>query len=101
MRHKSLSLIVAAAVAMAATAGAQNLGASSNHKWWPEQLDLRPLRQQAAESDPMGPDFNYIERFKKLDVAAVKKDIAKVMTTSQAWSSDRQYLSLRRPDRGF
>jgi len=70
---------------MAATAGAQNLGASSNHKWWPEQLDLRPLRQQAAESDPMGPDFNYIERFKKLDVAAVKKDIAKVMTTSQAW----------------
>ena len=85
MRHKSLSLIVAAAVAMAATAGAQNLGASSNHKWWPEQLDLRPLRQQAAESDPMGPDFNYIERFKKLDVAAVKKDIAKVMTTSQAW----------------
>jgi catalase-peroxidase len=53
--------------------------------WWPVQLDLRPLRQHAAESDPMGPDFNYIERFKKLDVAAVKKDIAKVMTTSQAW----------------
>jgi len=53
--------------------------------WWPERLDLRPLRQHAAESNPMGDDFNYAEEFKTLDLNAVKKDIAALMTTSQPW----------------
>ena len=57
----------------------------SNQFWWPEKLDLRPLRQHGAESNPMGADFNYAEEFKKLDLAAVKKDIAALMTQSQAW----------------
>jgi len=48
-------------------------------------LDLRPLRQQSIASDPMGPDFNYVERFNKLDLNAVKKDIEKVMKTPQPW----------------
>ncbi len=57
----------------------------SNQFWWPEKLDLGPLRQHAAKSDPMGEDFNYAEEFKSLDLNAVKKDIEDLMTTSQPW----------------
>ncbi len=53
--------------------------------WWPEQLDLSPLRQHSAESSPMGENFNYAEAFNKLDLTEVKKDIKKVLTTSQDW----------------
>ncbi|NNC78181.1 MAG: catalase/peroxidase HPI [Woeseiaceae bacterium] len=57
----------------------------SNQFWWPEQLDLSPLRQHGAESNPMGDDFNYAKAFASLDLKAVKKDIEKVLTTSQDW----------------
>ncbi len=57
----------------------------SNQFWWPEQLNLAPLRQHAAESDPLGKDFNYGDAFASLDIDAVKKDIEAVMTTSQDW----------------
>ena len=57
----------------------------SNQFWWPERLDLAPLRQHAADSDPMGKDFKYAEAFKKLDLKAVKKDIDVALKTSQAW----------------
>ncbi|MFZ1547941.1 MAG: peroxidase family protein, partial [Candidatus Nitrotoga sp.] len=57
----------------------------SNQFWWPEKLDLKPLRQHAAESNPMGAEFNYAKEFKTLDLKAVKKDIEMLMTTSQAW----------------
>jgi catalase-peroxidase len=57
----------------------------SNQFWWPEKLNLKPLRQQAAESDPMGEEFNYAEEFKSLDLNALKKDIETLMTTSQDW----------------
>jgi catalase-peroxidase len=56
-----------------------------NQFWWPEQVDLSPLRAHSAESNPMGDDFNYAEEFAKLDLDAVKKDIEKVLTTSQDW----------------
>ncbi len=57
----------------------------SNQFWWPDRLDLGPLRQHSAASDPMGPDFNYAEAFKSVDLKAVKKEIGQVLTTSQAW----------------
>lgn len=57
----------------------------SNQFWWPEKLNLQPLRQHAAESNPMGEKFDYAAEFKTLDLAAVKKDIAALMTTSQDW----------------
>jgi catalase-peroxidase len=57
----------------------------SNQFWWPERLDLSPLRQHASESDPMGKDFQYAKEFKRLDLNAVKKDVAAVLTTSQDW----------------
>jgi len=56
-----------------------------NQFWWPEQLDLSPLRQHAAESNPLGENFNYTKAFLSLDLNAVKQDIAKVLTTSQDW----------------
>jgi len=56
-----------------------------NQFWWPEQLDLSPLRQHAAESNPLGENFDYGKAFLSLDLKAVKQDIAKVLTTSQDW----------------
>jgi catalase-peroxidase len=57
----------------------------TNQFWWPERLDLGPLRQHAAESSPMDSKFDYAKEFKKLDLKAVKADIEKVMKTSQDW----------------
>jgi len=57
----------------------------TNQFWWPEQLDLSPLRQHAAESNPLGENFDYGKAFLSLDLNAVKQDIAKVLTTSQDW----------------
>ena len=56
-----------------------------NLDWWPNQLKLNILRQHSALSNPMGETFNYIEEFKKLNLDALKKDIFKLMTTSQEW----------------
>jgi catalase-peroxidase len=56
-----------------------------NRDWWPNQLDLDILRQHSSLSDPMGEGFDYAEAFKTLDLAAVKKDIIELMTTSQDW----------------
>jgi catalase-peroxidase len=56
-----------------------------NQFWWPDQLDLSPLRQHAAESNPLGGNFDYAKAFLSLDLNAVKQDIAKVLTTSQDW----------------
>ncbi len=53
--------------------------------WWPEQLSLDILRQNSAPSDPMGPDFDYAQAFKSLDLAAVKADLRALMTDSQDW----------------
>ncbi|MEZ5557041.1 MAG: catalase/peroxidase HPI [Pseudomonadales bacterium] len=57
----------------------------SNQFWWPDQLDLSPLRQHAAESNPLGESFDYAAAFASLDLDAVKKDIEALMTTSQDW----------------
>lgn len=60
-------------------------GATTNSDWWPNQLNLSVLRQNSSLSDPMGPNLNYSEQFKKLDYFALKKDIEKVLTQSQDW----------------
>ncbi len=66
---------------MGSTAG----GGKSNRDWWPKQLNLRILHQHSAKSNPMGRDFDYAGEFRKLDLAAVKKDIYALMTASQDW----------------
>ncbi len=60
-------------------------GGTRNRDWWPNQLKLNILRQNSSLSNPMGEKFNYAEEFKSLDLNAVKKDIFKLMTTSQDW----------------
>ena len=57
----------------------------SNEDWWPNQLRLDVLHQNAPASNPLGSDFDYAAEFQKLDLAAVKKDIESVLTTSQDW----------------
>jgi len=57
----------------------------SNQFWWPERVDLSPLRQHGVESDPFGAELDYAEAFASLDLAAVKKDLEALMTTSQDW----------------
>ena len=91
MMRASISLIALAVATVTAPAMAQEPMAptavknTSNQFWWPEKLDLAPLRQHAPQSNPLGGEFNYAEAFKTLDLAAVKKDIEALMTTSQDW----------------
>mgnify|MGYP000247267057 CR=1 FL=1 len=56
-----------------------------NSDWWPEALDVQVLHTNSTLSDPMGPDFDYAEEFKKLDLDAVKADLRALMTDSQDW----------------
>ncbi|WP_353944622.1 catalase/peroxidase HPI [Streptomyces sp. HUAS MG91] len=56
-----------------------------NRQWWPERLNLKILAKNPAVANPMGEDFDYREAFGALDLAAVKQDIAEVLTTSQDW----------------
>ena len=60
-------------------------GGTTIHDWWPNQLNLKLLRQNSSLSTPMGEDFDYAEEFKTLDLAAVKKDLLALMTDSQNW----------------
>ena len=61
------------------------LGGMSNRDWWPNQLNLKILHQNSSLSNPMGEAFNYAQEFKKLDLAAVKRDLTALMTDSQDW----------------
>ncbi|MGI4848494.1 MAG: catalase/peroxidase HPI [Janthinobacterium lividum] len=60
-------------------------GGTTNRDWWPKQLRLDLLAQHSSKSNPMDGDFNYAEAFKSLDLAAVKRDLAAVMTDSKDW----------------
>jgi catalase-peroxidase len=60
-------------------------GAMTNSDWWPNQLNLKILHQNSPKGNPMGEGFDYAEEFKKLDLAALKKDLSELMTTSQKW----------------
>ena len=73
------------AAAGQAAAGQAAAHAYTNRDWWPNQLDLQILQQNSAKSNPMDEDFDYAKAFQALDLAAVKKDIATLMTTSQPW----------------
>jgi catalase-peroxidase len=83
-------LLVAALTAAVAMAGAPGFASAMgepkpNKFWWPEQVDLSPLRDHDAASNPYGADFDYATEFATLDLEAVKADIAALMTDSQDW----------------
>ena len=65
--------------------GALTTVADSNVKWWPNALNLDILHQHDAKTNPLGADFDYAVELKKLDVAALKKDLHDLMTDSQSW----------------
>lgn len=90
MFKKTIPLIAAVAVALSpiviiAPVQAEMNSPKSNHFWWPEQLDLTPLRVHDIESNPYGTSFTYAGAFNALDLADVKSDIEKVLTDSQDW----------------
>ncbi|WP_416307861.1 catalase/peroxidase HPI [Neptunicella sp. SCSIO 80796] len=89
MLKKSLPLLTAIAVVLSpamlsGTANAEGV-AKTKQFWWPEQLNLTPLRQNDPRSNPYGEDFDYAEAFNSLDIDAVKEDIKQTLTTSQPW----------------
>ena len=57
----------------------------ANQEWWPKRLNLKILAKNPAVANPLGEEFSYAEAFRSLDLAAVKRDIAAVLTTSQPW----------------
>lgn len=68
------------------SAGANNTaGSHSNAQWWPDQLNLKILHQNSENSNPMGAEFDYAKEFATLDLAALKKEIAELMSQSQDW----------------
>jgi catalase-peroxidase len=89
MRRRFLALMAAVAVAISSVMLSSGAFAQdkpkSNQFWWPERLDLSPLRDHDPSSNPYGEDFDYAQAFASLDLAAVKQDLKELMTTSQDW----------------
>ncbi|MBT8095088.1 MAG: catalase/peroxidase HPI [Gammaproteobacteria bacterium] len=89
MRRQSLTLLTILALAASPFVATNDAAAQgmpkSNTFWWPEQVDLSPLRAHSDESNPYGADFDYASEFATLDLDAVKKDLEALMTDSQEW----------------
>ncbi|MCA9609684.1 MAG: catalase-peroxidase, partial [Myxococcales bacterium] len=60
-------------------------GSTANRHWWPQQINLKILHQNPPASDPLGEAFDYATEVAKLDVAALKRDLEQLMTTSEDW----------------
>ncbi len=89
MSSKQTISLAALAITTLSLGATQAVGADGkprpNQFWWPQQLDLSPLRAHSAESSPLGGEFDYAKAFSSLDLEAVKQDIRKVLSESQPW----------------
>jgi catalase-peroxidase len=89
MRRRSLASLAACAVAISALvvsgSGFAQERPKPNQFWWPDHLDLSPLRDHDPSSNPYGTEFDYAKAFASLDLAAVKRDLKQLMRTSQDW----------------
>ena len=85
MIKQTFTILAALAVAMTPLSSSAEGMPKSNQFWWPDQVDLSPLRAHSADSNPMGADFDYANAFAALDLDEVKKDIEALMTDSQDW----------------
>jgi len=81
----AVSISIALSSAVVTVSAFADTDAKTNQFWWPEQLNLAPLRQHSAESNPYGADYNYAKEFAKLDLAVLKEDIKQTLTDSKAW----------------
>ncbi|EIY0670774.1 catalase-peroxidase, partial [Salmonella enterica] len=85
MKRKILPAIIAVTLFNFSLAARADNGPRPDNFWWPQKLDLAPLRLHDVESNPYGANFNYAKGFNSLDLSAVKKDIKTLLTTSQDW----------------
>jgi len=89
MFKRTLPIAAAISVALSAiilpSTAFANSQAKTNQFWWPEQLNLSPLRQHGAESNPYGEQYNYAKEFAKVDLTQLKKDIQTTLTDSKTW----------------
>ena len=79
------ALVIAVSQVMTPSTAMAEGEPKTNQFWWPEKLNLSPLRQHSQESNPMGDDFDYAKAFASLDLDTVKQDIETLMKTSQDW----------------
>ena len=82
---KTLAVAVALTTTLTGTVQADNTFAKPPTFWWPERIDLTPLRQHNPDSNPYGADFNYAAEFAKVDMEALKADVRATLTDSQDW----------------
>lgn len=80
----TLAVAISTALASGAAYASKPEG-MTNKDWWPERLNLQPLRQHNPTSNPLGADFDYAKEFNSIDLAVLKQEIAALMTTSQDW----------------
>lgn len=91
MFKKTIPLFAALAIGLlpvaliGAAVDKDSQAATTNDYWWPNRLNLQPLRQHASASNPISTEFDYATAFERLDLNAVKQDLVDVMTTSQPW----------------
>lgn len=89
MLKNTLSLAAAISVAIStmtlSTTTLAATAAKTNQFWWPEQLNLSPLRQHGAESNPYGEQYNYAKEFATIDIKQLKQDIETTLKDSKAW----------------
>jgi catalase-peroxidase len=88
MIKRTIPLVAAIAIAISPVAQSENMfsgKAKPNSFWWPDAVDLGPLRDHDNESNPYGDGFDYAKAFASVDMKALKADIEKVLTTSQDW----------------
>ncbi|MGB1562314.1 MAG: catalase/peroxidase HPI [Sinimarinibacterium flocculans] len=83
--HSTVAACALGVSSLASFAGTAMQAGPGNDYWWPNRLDLSPLRHSAAVASPLDPDFDYAEAFSKVDLDAVKKDLVQLMRSSQDW----------------
>ncbi|CCQ10497.1 Catalase [Pseudoalteromonas luteoviolacea B = ATCC 29581] len=84
-KHMLSAVAVVVSLLTSPTYASVSMEAKTNQFWWPEQLNLSPLRQHAVESNPYGSNYDYVAEFSKLDLATVKQDIEATLKDSKDW----------------
>ena len=82
---KTLAAAIAVSASLVGSVQAENTFAKPPTFWWPDRIDLTPLRQHNPDSNPYGADFNYAAEFAEVDMEALKADVRATLTDSQDW----------------
>ena len=85
MYKQTIAVVAALAIGILPMLASAQTASPTNDYWWPNRLDLDPLRQDTTGISPLGADFDYAEAFESLDLNAVRADLEELMTTSQDW----------------